>query len=120
MIAQGAIGQKAGRGVYFRDGKITKVLDLKLADYRVSAGQIAPEVDAILKVKDPTERLRQLRASAHPQAQLLWSILRDIFHYCAVHLGDVANFRARYRPGDALGLRLEPRPVRALAGGRLA
>ena len=91
MIAQGAIGQKAGRGVYFRDGKITKVLDLKLADYRVSAGQIAPEVDAVLKVKDPTERLRQLRASTHPQAQLLWSILRDIFHYCAVHLGDVAT-----------------------------
>jgi 3-hydroxyacyl-CoA dehydrogenase len=91
LVAKGAIGQKAGHGVYFRDGKVTKVLDLKLADYRVSAGEVAPEVDAILKVKDAAERLRQLRASAHPQAQLLWSIQRDIFHYCAVHLGEIAN-----------------------------
>jgi 3-hydroxyacyl-CoA dehydrogenase len=91
LIAQGALGQKSGRGVYFRDGKITKVLDLKLADYRVSAGEIAPEVDAILKLKDAVEKLRQLRASKHPQAQLLWSIQRDIFHYCAVHLGEIAN-----------------------------
>jgi 3-hydroxyacyl-CoA dehydrogenase len=32
-----------------------------------------------------------LRASAHPQAQFLWSIFRDVFHYCAVHLGDIAD-----------------------------
>jgi 3-hydroxyacyl-CoA dehydrogenase len=91
LVEKGAIGQKVGRGVYFRDGKITKVLDLKLADYRVSAGEIAPEVDEILKIKDAKEKLKKLRASAHPQAQLLWSIQRDIFHYCAVHLGEIAN-----------------------------
>jgi 3-hydroxyacyl-CoA dehydrogenase len=91
MIAKGAIGQKVGAGVYRREGKVTKVLDLKLADYRDSKGEVAPEVDAILKVKDPGERLRQLRASAHPQAQLLWSVQRDVFHYCAVHLAGIAN-----------------------------
>lgn len=91
LVAKGAIGQKAKRGVYFRDGKVTKVLDLKLGDYRESAGQVAPEVDAILKLKEAGERLRQLRASNHPQAQLLWAIQRDIFHYCAVHLADIAN-----------------------------
>jgi len=91
LIAQGALGQKSGRGVYYREGKVTKVLDLKLANYRDSKGEIAPEVDAILKVKDAGEKLKQLRASAHPQAQLLWSIQRDIFHYCAVHLGEIAN-----------------------------
>jgi 3-hydroxyacyl-CoA dehydrogenase len=91
LVAKGAIGQKAGRGVYFRDGKVTKVLDLKLADYRVSAGEVAPEVDAILKIKDGGERLRALRAASHPQAQLLWSIQRDMFHYCAVHLAEIAT-----------------------------
>ena len=91
LIAKGAIGQKVGAGVYRREGKITKVLDLKLGDYRESAGAVAPEVDAILKVKDPAERLRQLRAASHPQAQLLWSVHRDIFHYCAVHLAEIAH-----------------------------
>ncbi len=91
LVAKGAIGQKAKRGVYFRDGKITKVLDVKLGDYRESKAEVAPEVDAILKTKDAGERLRALRASAHPQAQLLWSLMRDIFHYCAVHLAEIAN-----------------------------
>ena len=91
LIAQGALGQKSGRGVYYREGKVTKVLDLKLANYRDSKGEIAPEVDEILKLKDAGEKLKKLRASAHPQAQLLWSIQRDIFHYCAVHLGEIAN-----------------------------
>jgi 3-hydroxyacyl-CoA dehydrogenase len=91
LVAKGAIGQKAKRGVYFRDGKVTKVLDLKLGDYREAAGVVAPEVDAILKIKAAGERLRALRASSHPQAQLLWAIQRDIFHYCAVHLGEIAT-----------------------------
>ena len=94
LVALGALGQKVGRGIYVREGKRTRVFDPKLGDYRDmgdGAGQVAPEVDAILKVKDATERLRQLRACPHPQAQLLWAIHRDIFHYCAVHLGDIAN-----------------------------
>ena len=91
LIAQGALGQKSGRGVYYREGKVTKVLDLKLANYRDSQGEIAPEVDEILKIKDAGERLAKLRASSHPQAQLLWSVMRDIFHYVAVHLGEIAN-----------------------------
>jgi 3-hydroxyacyl-CoA dehydrogenase len=91
MIAKGAIGQKAGRGIYYREGKVTRVLDLKLADYRDSKGEIAPEVDAILKLKDAGEKLAQLRACPHPQAQLLWAIQRDLFHYVAVHLGGIAN-----------------------------
>jgi len=91
MIAKGAIGQKAGRGVYYREGKLTKVLDLKLGDYRDSKGEVVPEVEEILKIKDAGEKLKKLRASPHPQAQLLWSIQRDIFHYCAVHLGEIAS-----------------------------
>ncbi len=91
LIAKGAIGQKVGAGVYRREGKLTKVLDLKLGDYRESAGAVVAEVDAILKVKDPAERLRQLRAADHPQAQLLWAVHRDIFHYCAVLLAEIAH-----------------------------
>ncbi|MDB6002614.1 MAG: fadN, partial [Rhizobacter sp.] len=44
----------------------------------------------ILK-KAPAERLKLLRDSSNPQAQFLWAILRDSFHYVAVHLADVAE-----------------------------
>ncbi len=71
-------------------------------------------------MKDPTERLRQLRASAHPQAQLLWSILRDIFHYCAVHLGDVATSARDIDLAMRWGYGWSRGPFETLAGGRLA
>ena len=38
--------------------------------------------------KPPAERLKLLRESKDPQAQFLWAILRDSFHYAAVHLAD--------------------------------
>ena len=41
--------------------------------------------------KPPAERLKLLHDSKNPQAQFLWAILRDSFHYAAVHLGDVAE-----------------------------
>ena len=41
--------------------------------------------------KPPAERLKLLRESSNPQAQFLWAILRDGFHYAAVHLADIAD-----------------------------
>ena len=41
--------------------------------------------------KAPPERLKLLRESSNPQAQFLWAILRDSFHYVAVHLADIAE-----------------------------
>jgi 3-hydroxyacyl-CoA dehydrogenase len=41
--------------------------------------------------KAPAERLKLLRESTNPQAQFLWAILRNGFHYAAVHLADVAD-----------------------------
>ena len=32
-----------------------------------------------------------MRASSNPQAQFLWAIFRDVFHYVAVHLGEIAH-----------------------------
>jgi 3-hydroxyacyl-CoA dehydrogenase len=56
-----------------------------------SAGEIAEEVAAILKIKNPAEKFAALRASSQPQAQFLWAIFRDIFHYAAVQLENVAD-----------------------------
>ena len=67
------------------------MLDPATGAYRVSAGQIAPDVLAIVKNRDAGARFAQLRASAHPQAQFMWAIFRDLFHYVAVHLADFAD-----------------------------
>ncbi|WP_144638088.1 3-hydroxyacyl-CoA dehydrogenase/enoyl-CoA hydratase family protein [Bordetella genomosp. 13] len=91
LIDAGALGQKRGAGVYKKVGKDIQVLDLATGDYRPSAGKVADEVAAILRERDPARRLAALRASRHPQAQFLWSIFRDLFHYSAVHLADVAD-----------------------------
>ncbi len=90
LIAAGALGQKAKRGVYQKVGADIQVLDVTSGNYRLSAGAADEQILEILKDKNPTGRFAQLRASNHPQAQFLWSIFRDTFHYCAVHLGAIA------------------------------
>ncbi|MBL8425871.1 MAG: 3-hydroxyacyl-CoA dehydrogenase/enoyl-CoA hydratase family protein [Dechloromonas sp.] len=91
LIAQGALGQKTRCGIFRKQGKEIQVLDLAALDYRKSAGEIADDVAAILKIKSPAEKFAALRASGHPQAQFLWAIFRDIFHYAAVQLEHVAD-----------------------------
>ncbi|TVT45306.1 MAG: 3-hydroxyacyl-CoA dehydrogenase/enoyl-CoA hydratase family protein [Denitromonas halophila] len=91
LIEKGALGQKTRAGIFRKEGKKIMVLDVAQQDYRPSAGEVAPEVAAILKNRNPAEKFAQLRASQHPQAQFLWAIFRDVFHYCAYHLADIAD-----------------------------
>ena len=90
LVGQGALGQKAGAGFYKKEGKDILVLDPKTAQYRVSGAKADELVLRILKKPLP-ERLRLLRETDHPQAQFLWSIFRDVFHYVGVHLSDIAD-----------------------------
>jgi len=91
LIEQGALGQKTKRGVYQKVGRDIQVLDTATGQYRVSAGKADDTVADILKNKDWAARFAALHASTHPQAVFLWSIFRDAFHYCAVHLADIAD-----------------------------
>jgi 3-hydroxyacyl-CoA dehydrogenase len=91
LIAAGALGQKTKRGVYQKVGRDIQVLDVAAGNYRVSGGTADAQVVEVLKGKDAAAKLAQLHASEHPQAQFLWSIFRDTFHYCAVHLAEIAN-----------------------------
>lgn len=45
----------------------------------------------MLKEKDPAKRIKALHDATHPQAKFLWAILRDAFHYIAVHLHAITN-----------------------------
>ena len=91
LIGAGALGQKSGAGFYKKVGKDIQRLDFATAQY-VSGGAKADDlVGRILKEKDPVKKMKALRESGNPQAQFLWSIFRDAFHYIAVHLESIAD-----------------------------
>jgi len=91
LIGQGALGQKTGAGFYRKQGKTIERLDPAAGKYVPSGAQADPGVAEILARRDPGERLQGLRESSHPQAQFVWALLRDTFHYSAVHLADIAD-----------------------------
>ncbi len=109
LLDQGALGQKTRAGIYRKSKAGIEVLDPKAGAYRPAEQNAAPEVAALLKERDPAKRLAALRASDHPQAQFLWALHRDLFHYCAYHLADIADsarevdFAIRWGYGWKLG-----------------
>ncbi|MBB3228617.1 3-hydroxyacyl-CoA dehydrogenase [Luteibacter sp. Sphag1AF] len=109
LIEKGALGQKTGAGFYRKAGKDIVVLDLATQDYRPSEQKASDEVAAILAIRDPAEKFAKLRASSDPQAQFLWAVFRDLFHYSAFHLADIAetardvDFAIRWGYGWKLG-----------------
>jgi 3-hydroxyacyl-CoA dehydrogenase len=90
LIKAGALGQKAGAGFYKKVGKDILRLDPAKRDYVPGGGKADPIVERMLK-KPAAERLKLLRESSNPQAQFVWAILRDAFHYAAVHLEAIAD-----------------------------
>jgi 3-hydroxyacyl-CoA dehydrogenase len=91
LVAAGALGQKAGAGFYKKVGKDILRIDAEKGDY-VAGGKKADDiVGRILKEKDPAKRMKALHDSTNPQAQFLWAIFRDGFHYIAVHLEKIAD-----------------------------
>ena len=90
LIEKGALGQKTGAGFYKKLGKDILRLDPAKGDYVPSGGKADPLVERMLK-KPAGERLKLLRESSNPQAQFIWSILRDGFHYAALHLESIAD-----------------------------
>ena len=91
LIDQGALGQKTGAGFFRKVGKDIQVLDLAKQDYRPASEGASGEVATILAIKDPAQKFAALRASTDPQAQFLWAMFRDLFHYTAYHLADIAD-----------------------------
>ena len=92
LIKKGALGQKSGAGVYQKQGKEIKIIDIEQGQYRTQNAEIEPEVLAVLKNKNAGERFAQLRAMKDSaQAQFLWSMYRDLFHYSAYHLAEIAD-----------------------------
>ncbi len=92
LIEKGALGQKTRAGVYMKKGKDILVLDTDKGEYRAQNIELDPRVVEIMKKGKPQDRLSELHAlKDSPQAQFLWSIFRDLFHYCATQLEHIAD-----------------------------
>ena len=91
LVAAGALGQKAGAGFYKKVGKDIQRFDAAKGDYVPGGGKADDLVGRILKEKDPAKRMKALHDSTNSQAQFLWAIFRDAFHYIAVHLESIAD-----------------------------
>ncbi|MBL0945014.1 MAG: enoyl-CoA hydratase/isomerase family protein [Hydrogenophaga sp.] len=90
LLDQGHLGQKTKAGFYKKVGRDVFRFELESGDY-VPAGQKADEVYGRMLKKPAAERLKLLRDSSGPQGQFLWAILRNGFHYAAVHLASIAE-----------------------------
>ncbi|MGR4872107.1 3-hydroxyacyl-CoA dehydrogenase/enoyl-CoA hydratase family protein [Variovorax sp. LARHSF232] len=90
LIEMGNLGQKTKAGFFKKAGRDILRFDLAKGEY-VPSGAKADEVYGRMLKKPAAQRLKLLRESEGPQGQFLWAILRDSFHYAAVHLGEIAE-----------------------------
>jgi len=90
LIEKGNLGSKTKAGFFKKEGKTILQFSAATGEYVAAGGKADKEVVDILK-KPAAERLKALRESSNPQAQFVWAILRNSFHYAAVLLGDIAE-----------------------------
>ena len=90
LLELGNLGQKTKAGFYKKVGRDVLRFDLEAEEY-VPGGQKADEVYGRMLKKPAAERLKLLRNAEGAQGQFLWAILRNSFHYAAVHLGTIAD-----------------------------
>ena len=92
LIAEGSLGSKTKKGIYEKIGKDIYVYDPASDEYRLSDKTISAEVKKILKENGNIENsLLTLSKSDDSQAQFLWSVHRDVFHYACYQLEHVAE-----------------------------
>ena len=90
LIEMKHLGQKSKAGFYKKVGRDILRFDLAEGDY-VPGGQKADEVYGRMLRKPAAERLKLLRNAEGAQGRFLWAILRNSFHYAAVHLAAIAD-----------------------------
>jgi 3-hydroxyacyl-CoA dehydrogenase len=90
LLEMGNLGQKTKAGFFKKVGRDVSRFDLASKEY-LPAGQKADEVYARMLKKPAAERLKLLRSSEGAQGQFLWAILRNSFHYAAIHLASIAD-----------------------------
>ncbi|MGB4115166.1 MAG: 3-hydroxyacyl-CoA dehydrogenase/enoyl-CoA hydratase family protein [Polaromonas sp.] len=90
LLESKSLGQKTGAGFYKKVGRDILRLDPATMDY-VAGGAKSNDVVGRMLKKPAGERLALLRNAEGAEARFLWAILRDQFHYAAVHLETIAE-----------------------------
>jgi 3-hydroxyacyl-CoA dehydrogenase len=90
LLESKSLGQKTGAGFYKKVGRDILRLDPESMEY-VAGGAKANEVVGRMLKKPAGERLKLLREAEGAEPRFLWAILRDQFHYAAVHLASIAE-----------------------------
>ena len=90
LLEMGNLGQKTKAGFFKKVGRDVLRFDAASKAY-VPGGEKADEVYTRMLKKPAAERLKLLRDSEGAQGQFLWAILRNAFHYAAVHLEAIAD-----------------------------
>jgi len=90
LLEMGNLGQKTKAGFFKKQGRDILRFDPSTQEY-VPAGLKGDEVYARMLKKPAAERLKLLRNSEGAQGQFLWAILRNSFHYAAIHLASIAD-----------------------------
>jgi 3-hydroxyacyl-CoA dehydrogenase len=90
LLESKSLGQKTGAGFYKKVGRDILRLDPESMEY-VAGGVKSNDVVGRMLKKPAGERLALLRNAEGAEARFLWAILRDQFHYAAVHLETIAE-----------------------------
>ena len=90
LLEAKSLGQKTRAGFYKKVGRDILRLDPESMEY-VPGGAKADEVVGRMLKKPAGERLKLLRNAEGAEPRFLWAILRDQFHYAAVHLASIAD-----------------------------
>ena len=80
-----------GEPLYRRGTDGVQVWDARRGDYRPLNNTLAASLRGALAITEPAERWAALRADEHPQARFLWAMQRDLYHYAATWLGEIAD-----------------------------
>ena len=89
LITEGALGQKVGKGLYINKGK--QIFSPKEKKHIDANAQVDGTLAAILKNKDWSQRFNALKDDDSEQAQFVYRMMIDVFHYCCFHLEDIAS-----------------------------
>jgi 3-hydroxyacyl-CoA dehydrogenase len=90
LLEMGNLGQKTKAGFFKKVGRDVTRFELDSKEY-APGGQKADEVYARILKRPAAERLKLLRNAEGAQGKFLWAILRNSFHYAAVHLASIAD-----------------------------
>lgn len=91
LVARGALGSKSKGGIYKKIAGEIKVIDSSYKEYRTVYQKVPGTLQAIMRQTDVATCFAELQTVDLPEAKFLFACFRDLWHYCAYHLQNIAN-----------------------------